>query len=53
MLIICTDEEKRVMRKTCAGECRSCVLGNVNCPISENMIITDTEVERGKDLEIH
>ena len=52
MLIICTDEEKRTMRKTCASECNGCVFENVNCPIEKNMIVTDTEVERGKDLEV-
>ena len=53
MLIICTDEEKTAMMKTCAGECSGCIFENVNCPVEKNMIITDREVERGKDLVIH
>ncbi len=55
MLIICSEEEKQLIRKACDGSCirgGSCIFLNVRCPIEHNMIITDKEVANGKSLEV-
>ena len=53
MLIICSDEEKELMRWMCGGHCDNCVFKNVRCPIEYNMIVTNKEISSGKNLEVN
>ena len=52
MLIICTEKEKFEIQNRCYGRCECCVFEKIRCPIEWNMIITDNEVSKGKNLEV-
>ena len=52
MLIICSEEEKVEIQKKCDGRCHYCVFEKVRCPIDRNMIVTDQEISKGKNLEV-
>ena len=52
MLIICDDEERDIIRHNCGGECERCVFRDMYCPVEYNMIITDMEIARGKDMKL-